>query len=76
MSPRLAEALLEKIKNAVRQRNSQVDAFMDYHSAIPGEYTAMWKCAVEDWEADHSRPNPFLAVRTRKPLAVSLSRWC
>ncbi|KAH9847790.1 hypothetical protein C2E23DRAFT_942536 [Lenzites betulinus] len=60
---KLPEALLERIKEAVPQRNTHVDAFREYHAALPEEHTAIWQQAVEAWEADPTKPNPFLTVR-------------
>ncbi|KAJ3007703.1 hypothetical protein NUW54_g3442 [Trametes sanguinea] len=68
---KLPGALLARIKAAVPERETHVAAFKEYHAALPSEQTAMWRRAVEAWEADPSQPNPFLATRTHITQATA-----
>ncbi|KAG2145188.1 hypothetical protein DEU56DRAFT_934571 [Suillus clintonianus] len=51
--------LLQKLKEAIPQRNQHVLDLGDFEEAIPTESLASWHQMVEEWEADRSKPNPF-----------------
>ncbi|KAG1790350.1 uncharacterized protein HD556DRAFT_1310740 [Suillus plorans] len=55
-------SLLNKIKIAIPERDQHQYDFNEFHNALvderPREIT-QWKDAIEQWEADHSNPNPF-----------------
>lgn len=52
-----------KLKHAVIQRDEQVAAFNDFHEALPQAETKKWTEAVEAWENDPTKPNPFVVHR-------------
>ncbi len=54
---------MKKIKKAVPERDAQVLAFQEYTSALPEETTERWRVAVENWERDPTKPNPFYLNR-------------
>ncbi|KAG1809744.1 hypothetical protein EV424DRAFT_1473851 [Suillus variegatus] len=51
--------LLQKLKEAIPQRDQHVLDLGDFEEAIPTESLTSWRQMVEEWEADRSRPNPF-----------------
>ncbi|TFK80129.1 hypothetical protein K466DRAFT_504425 [Polyporus arcularius HHB13444] len=59
----LPARLLTAIKKAVPERNAQVASFAQYEQALPASNIAAWKDAVETWERDSSKPNPFFIKR-------------
>ncbi|EIW53788.1 uncharacterized protein TRAVEDRAFT_134057, partial [Trametes versicolor FP-101664 SS1] len=59
----LAMTLLKKMKKAVPERDTQIIAFQEYNSAFAPATTEQWRLAVEAWEADSTKPNPFLLKR-------------
>lgn len=56
-------SLLKKIKKAVPERDAQLLAFQEYTSALPKEAVERWRVAVENWERDPTKPNPFYLNR-------------
>ncbi|OBZ68735.1 hypothetical protein A0H81_11116 [Grifola frondosa] len=70
----LPKSLLSKIKEAVDERNEQMVSFQEFNAALPSESTALWKQAVEDWEGDPRKPNPFVATQPSITLASARLR--
>lgn len=50
---------MQKLKEAIPQRDQHVLDLGDFEEAIPTESLTSWRQMVEEWEADRSRPNPF-----------------
>ncbi|OBZ76107.1 hypothetical protein A0H81_03923 [Grifola frondosa] len=70
----LPELFLTKIKDAIEERNEQMLAFQEFNAALPTEDTARWKKAIEYWETDIRKPNPFVATRPSITLASARLR--
>ncbi|OAX32391.1 hypothetical protein K503DRAFT_702091, partial [Rhizopogon vinicolor AM-OR11-026] len=51
--------LLRKLKEAIPQCDQHISDLVDFEEAIPAESLTTWRVMVEDWEADHSKANPF-----------------
>jgi hypothetical protein len=51
--------LLRRIKAAVPERNEHVNAFQELTASLPNNTVAEWKEAVEAWEHDRTKANPF-----------------
>ncbi|EMD32328.1 hypothetical protein CERSUDRAFT_68683 [Gelatoporia subvermispora B] len=67
---RLPLSLLRKIKEAVRQRYAQTDDFEEFSAALPPALVSSWTKDVKAWEADPSKPNPFVAAQKRLSIAT------
>ncbi|KAG2101317.1 uncharacterized protein F5147DRAFT_812283 [Suillus discolor] len=51
--------LLQKLKDAIPQRDQHISDLVDFEDAIPAESLATWRTMVEGWETDRSNANPF-----------------
>ncbi|KAF7968772.1 hypothetical protein HWV62_29344 [Athelia sp. TMB] len=58
----MSAIFLRKIKDAVPERAQQVDIFEELSENLPPESVAKWTVAVEAWERDRFKPNPFVAI--------------
>ncbi|KAG1846540.1 hypothetical protein F4604DRAFT_1688355 [Suillus subluteus] len=52
-------SLLKKLKEAILEHNQHAVDLRDFKEAIPSSSLSSWCKMVEEWEDDHSRPNPF-----------------
>ncbi|GBE90026.1 hypothetical protein SCP_1800480 [Sparassis crispa] len=51
------------MKAALPERNDQVFAFAELNNAMAQEDRDVWRAALETWEKDPSKLNPFVATR-------------
>lgn len=54
---------LRKVKEAVEQRSEQVVAFEQFHTSLATGSTTLWLQAVEEWERDPKKVNPFVPTQ-------------
>ncbi|EMD32481.1 hypothetical protein CERSUDRAFT_58620 [Gelatoporia subvermispora B] len=69
---RLSQAMLRKVREAVRQRDIQSSDFEALSAALSPELVSKWTTDIEAWEKDPSKPNPFVA--TQKKLSIAAVR--
>ncbi|KAG6907526.1 hypothetical protein DXG01_008615 [Tephrocybe rancida] len=55
----IASTFSRKLKEAIKYRAEQVEAFEAFDLALPVEDTTEWTRVVQTWEADGTQPNPF-----------------
>ncbi|KAH9482438.1 hypothetical protein JR316_0004538 [Psilocybe cubensis] len=51
---------LRKAKEAIQERQEQVEAFIEFDAALPEESTSEWTQMCLTWEKDSSQPNPYV----------------
>jgi hypothetical protein len=54
--------MLNKLKDALLERQDHHEALDDLEEGLRGEYSAalaQWREQVEAWECDPAKPNPF-----------------
>jgi hypothetical protein len=51
--------LLRWLEKAIKWARIQGDALADMERGIPQDQLARWKKMVANWDADHSKPNPY-----------------
>ncbi|KAG5223527.1 hypothetical protein IMY05_C0771000400 [Salix suchowensis] len=69
----LGKTLLRRIKTAVATCAEQIDSHSDFEKRLGPTVVGPWRTAVEAWEADSTKPNPFAsAVKTMSQHAVRL----
>ncbi|EAU92238.2 hypothetical protein CC1G_10124 [Coprinopsis cinerea okayama7 len=56
----MAVYLLKRAEEAIKKRQEQLDAFLEFSKALPEESVAEWTQEVLDWEEDPECDNPFL----------------
>ena len=62
MSP-LESLLARRAEEAVKQREIHVASFLDFADALEEGDVVEWTRAVQAWEADRSKPNPYEPAR-------------
>jgi len=55
-----AESFIRKAKEAISQREEQVESFIEFDAALPIDVTVEWTKLCQAWEADPDQPNPFV----------------
>ncbi|KAF4605934.1 hypothetical protein EYR40_004726 [Pleurotus pulmonarius] len=67
------KTLLRRIKTAVATCAEQIDSHSDFEKRLGPTVVGPWRTAVEAWEADSTKPNPFAsAVKTMSQHTVRL----
>ncbi|KAF7311271.1 CxC2 domain-containing protein [Mycena kentingensis (nom. inval.)] len=56
----LGHLLQRRLVLALAERQRQIDAFEAVSEGIHPDTIKAWKCALRQWEQDHSKPNPFV----------------
>ena len=56
-----ASVMIQKLRNAARERDDQLAAFKEFDAALDKLVTAKWAEAVTAWERDPEKPNPFIS---------------
>ncbi|KAF7974583.1 hypothetical protein HWV62_11966, partial [Athelia sp. TMB] len=73
----MAPTFLRKIIAAVPERAEQVEIFEELCDNLKPESMAEWTVAVEAWEKDNNKPNPFVSVAeivTERDIRLELAR--
>ncbi|KAJ7650554.1 hypothetical protein FB45DRAFT_730946 [Roridomyces roridus] len=54
------ELLSRKLIVAIAERNKQVENFKEVNSSLEVELRKQWRLEIEEWQKDHSKPNPYV----------------
>lgn len=59
----VGDSLQRKLIVAIAERGCQLDAFQSVSETIERDVKQEWVKMVDDWEADESKPNPYMLLR-------------
>ncbi|KAF8804990.1 hypothetical protein BYT27DRAFT_7258738, partial [Phlegmacium glaucopus] len=72
------KSFVRKVKEALSQREEQVESFIEFDAALPAEVTEAWTRLCQAWEVDPRQPNLFViqkgAVVTDLDVRLRLAR--
>ena len=57
---------------AIAERRNQGVMFADLNESVKKETRREWQKKVDDWEADHSKPNPYVIDGGKSGTCVAL----
>ncbi|KAK6985142.1 CxC2 domain-containing protein [Favolaschia claudopus] len=66
------DTLQRKLLVAIAERDRQVTAFKDVSKTIEKDVKEQWRKAIKDWEADSTKPNPYILSRRDCPTEAQV----
>lgn len=69
-APNLGDFYPEKLDDALEMSKVHQDAFEKFDATFPEAITEQWARQVEAWDADSTRPNPYVEPNQGTSLAA------